>query len=60
VQKKVCQELTPEQKKTFDDLMKKQQQHMKPAATNSPPQALEQDEEKCPDICLLRAGRPTS
>ncbi len=40
VQKKVCQELTPDQKKTFDDLMKKQQQQKKkPAATNAPPQA---------------------
>jgi len=58
VQKKVCQELSPEQKKLFDDLMKKQQHKPKPAATNAPPQALE--EEKCPNICLLPAGHPTS
>src|SRR6185312_9624070 len=51
VQKKVCQELTPDQKKTFDDLMKKQQHLKKPAATNAPPQALEEDEDKCPNMC---------
>ena len=60
VQKKLCQELTPEQKKTFDDLMKKQQQHLKkPAGTNAPPQAL-QDDDKCPDMCSLPARPPAS
>jgi len=59
VQRKVCQELSPEQKKTFDDLMKKQQQKKKPATTNAPPQAMD-DDEKCPDVCLLPAGHPAS
>ena len=58
VQKKVCQELTPEQKKTFDDLMKKQQQKKKPAATNAPPQAL-QDDNSC-DMCSIPARPPAS
>jgi Spy/CpxP family protein refolding chaperone len=61
VQKKLCQELTPEQKKTFDDLMKKQQQHLKkPAGTNAPPQAMQDDEDKCPDMCSLPARHPAS
>jgi hypothetical protein len=59
VQKKVCQELTPEQKKTFDDLMKKQQQKKKPATTNAPPQALQEDENSC-DVCSIPARRPAS
>ena len=58
VQKKVCQELTPDQKKTFDDLMKKQQQHKKPAVTNSPPQALQ--EESCTNMCSITARHPAS
>jgi Spy/CpxP family protein refolding chaperone len=57
VQKKVCLELTPEQKKTFDDLMKKQQ-HKKPAVTNSPPQALE--EESCTNVCSITPRHPAS
>ena len=60
VQKKVCQELSPEQKKTFDDLMKKQQKK-KPAATNAPPQALQQqDDENSCDVCSIPARRPAS
>ena len=60
VQKKVCQELSPEQKKTFDDLMKKQQ-HKKPAATNAPPQALQQqDDDNSCDVCSIPARRPAS
>ena len=58
VQKKVCQELTPDQKKTFDGLMKKQQHNKKPAATNAPPQALE--EESCTNMCSLRSRHPAS
>ncbi len=58
VQKKVCQELTPDQKKTFDDLMKKQQKK-KPAATNAPPQALQDDENSC-DVCSLPDRPPAS
>jgi hypothetical protein len=59
VQRKVCQELSPDQKKTFDDLMKKQQQHKKPATTNAPPQASQEDADKC-DMCSIPARRPTS
>ena len=59
VQKKVCQELTPEQKKTFDDLMKKQQHLKKPAPTNSPPQASQEEDDKC-DMCSLPARHPAS
>ena len=47
VQKKVCQELAPEQKKLFDDLMKKQQHKPKPS-TNAPPQAVR--EQKKADV----------
>jgi Spy/CpxP family protein refolding chaperone len=57
VQKKVCQELTPDQKKTFDNLMK-QQQHKKPAATNAAPQALE--EESCTNMCSITPRHPAS
>jgi Spy/CpxP family protein refolding chaperone len=39
VQKKVCTELTPDQKKRFDALMKAQQHSHKPPSTNAPPQA---------------------
>lgn len=39
VKKKLCDVLTPEQKKHFDDLMKQQLHPHKPAATNAPPQA---------------------
>lgn len=62
VQKKLCQELTPEQKKTFNDLMKKQQQlHInKPGTTNAPPQALQNEDDKCPDMCSLPARHPAS
>lgn len=64
VQKKLCQELTPDQKKTFNDLMKKQQQqHInKPGATNAPPQpqALQNEDDKCPDMCSLPARHPAS
>jgi Spy/CpxP family protein refolding chaperone len=60
VQKKLCQELTPEQKKTFDDLMKKQQHLKKPAGTNTPPQALQGDDDKCPDMCSLPVRPPAS
>jgi Spy/CpxP family protein refolding chaperone len=41
VQKKVCEELTPDQKKRFGDLMKAQQHKPKPAATNAPPTTVE-------------------
>ena len=57
VQKKVCQELSPEQKKTFDDLMKKQQ-HKKPAPTNAPPTA--QEEESCTNMCSIAPRHPAS
>jgi Spy/CpxP family protein refolding chaperone len=64
VQKKLCQELTPDQKKTFDDLMKKKQQlHInKPSGTNAPaqPQALQIEEDKCPDMCSLTSHHPAS
>jgi Spy/CpxP family protein refolding chaperone len=40
VQKKLCGELTPDQKKRFDELMKAQQHSHKPASTNAPPQAV--------------------
>ena len=59
VQKKVCQELTPDQKKTFDDLMKKQQQKKKPATTNAPPQAMEENDNSC-NMCSIPARRPAS
>lgn len=59
VQKKVCQELTPEQKKTFDELMKKQQHIKKPASTNAPPQAMQDDDDKC-DMCSIPARHPAS
>ncbi|HWD94453.1 MAG TPA: hypothetical protein VG938_19135 [Verrucomicrobiae bacterium] len=39
VQKKLCGELTADQKKRFDALMKAQQHSHKPPATNAPPQA---------------------
>lgn len=42
VQKKLCEELTPDQKKRFDELMKQQQHKPKPASTSTntpPPQA---------------------
>jgi hypothetical protein len=42
VQKKVCQELSLDQKKLFDDLMKKQQQHKPKPTTNAPPQACQE------------------
>ena len=38
-QKKMCTELTPDQKKRFEELMKAQQHPHKPASTNAPPQA---------------------
>jgi Spy/CpxP family protein refolding chaperone len=38
-QKKLCNELTPDQKKRFDALMKAQQHSHKPPSTNAPPQA---------------------
>jgi hypothetical protein len=60
VQKKVCQELSPEQKKTFDDLMKKQQQKKKPATTNAPPQVMQQDDSNSCDMCSIPARRPAS
>lgn len=41
VKKKLCEVLTPGQKKRFDELMKQQQHpHNKPAGTNAPPQAI--------------------
>lgn len=42
VKKKVCEVLTPEQNKRFDELMKQQLHPHKPAATNAPPQASKQ------------------
>jgi Spy/CpxP family protein refolding chaperone len=48
VKKKLCGELTPDQKKRFDDLMKQQQHPKKPASTNAPPQAVR--EEKKTDV----------
>jgi len=45
VKKKLYDQLTPEQKKRFDELMRQQQHSHKPAATNAPPQAL-QDQRK--------------
>ena len=50
VQKKVCQELSPEQRKRFDDLMKQQQHRPKPS-TNAPPQAMEEPQKI--DVCGL-------
>lgn len=47
VKKKLYDQLTPEQKKRFDELMRQQQHSRKPAATNAPPQAL-QDQKKTP------------
>lgn len=43
VKKKVCEELTPDQKKRFDDLMKQQQHPHKTGSTNAPPQAVRQE-----------------
>jgi len=48
VQKKLCGELTPEQSKLFNELMKKQSHPHKPAATNAPPQAVQ--EQKKADV----------
>jgi hypothetical protein len=45
VKKKLSEQLTPDQKKRFDDLMRQQQHPHKPASTNAPPpppQALDQ------------------
>ena len=39
VQKKLCEELTPEQKKRFNELMKLQQHSHHNNSTNAPPQA---------------------
>ena len=39
VKKKLCEQLTPEQNKRFDDLMRQQQHPHKPASTNAPPPA---------------------
>lgn len=45
VKKKLYDQLTPEQKKRFDELMRQQQHSHKPASTNAPPQAF-QDQKK--------------
>jgi Spy/CpxP family protein refolding chaperone len=42
VKKKLYEQLTPEQKKRFDELMKQQLHSHKPASTNAPPQALQE------------------
>lgn len=42
VKKKLYDQLTPEQKKRFDELMRQQQHSHKPASTNAPPQALQE------------------
>lgn len=42
VKKKLYEQLTAEQKKRFDELMKQQLHSHKPAATNAPPQALQE------------------
>ena len=42
VKKKLYDQLTPEQKKRFDELMRQQQHSHKPAATNAPPQAFQE------------------
>jgi Spy/CpxP family protein refolding chaperone len=47
VQKKVCTELTPDQKKRFDALMKAQQHTHKPPTTNAPPQAAAEPKKLC-------------
>jgi len=40
VKKKLSEQLTPDQKKRFDDLMRQQQHPHHPAATNAPPPAV--------------------
>ena len=42
VKKKLYEQLTPEQKKRFDELMKQQLHSHKPATTNAPPQAFQE------------------
>lgn len=42
VKKNLYEQLTPAQKKRFDELMRQQQHSHKPAATNAPPQALQE------------------
>lgn len=50
VQKKVCEELTPDQRKRFNELMKQQQHSHRPAPaapTNAPPQAIRPMTKRC-------------
>jgi Spy/CpxP family protein refolding chaperone len=46
VKQKVCGALTPEQRKHFEDLMKKQSHSHKPSATNAPPQACREEKNR--------------
>lgn len=41
VKKKLCEQLTPDQNKRFDELMRQQLHPHHPASTNAPPQALQ-------------------
>jgi Spy/CpxP family protein refolding chaperone len=46
VKQKVCGALTPDQRKRFEDLMKKQSHSRKPSATNAPPQACREEKKR--------------
>jgi Spy/CpxP family protein refolding chaperone len=46
VKQKVCGALTPDQRKRFEDLMKKESHSHKPSATNAPPQACRQEKKR--------------
>lgn len=47
VKKKLCDVLTPQQKKRFDELMRQQLHPHKPASTNAPPQAIREQKRDC-------------